>query len=101
MKVFLSEIAEIKLLRLCEYLVEHWNIKTKTTFLSKLDEKIAQISHLPMSCPHSTEFPNLYKCVVTKQTTFYYRISDDESEIEIIAIFDTRRNPKELRKELE
>jgi len=100
MKVFLSELAESKLLKLSEYLLENWNLKTRDKFIEKLTGKIEQISLLPESCPQSSEFKGLYKCVVTKQTTFYYRISRELNEIEIITIFDTRQNPKKLRKDI-
>ena len=99
MHVFLSGLAESKLLKLSEYLLENWNIKTRDKFISKLTEKIKQISFQPDSCSKSSEFENLYKCVVTKHTTFYYRILADRKEIEIITIFDTRQNPDKLKKE--
>ena len=44
MKVFLSELAESKLLKLSEYLLENWNLKTRDEFISKLTEKIKQIT---------------------------------------------------------
>ena len=100
MKVFLSELAESKLLKLSQYLLENWNLKTRDKFIEKLTGKIEQISLQPESCPQSSEFKGLYKCVVTKQTTFYYRISRELNEIEIITIFDTRQNPKKLRKDI-
>lgn len=93
MKVFLSKLAETKLLKLSEYLLEHWNLKTRDLFILKLTEKVKQIALQPQSCPKSSEFENLYKCVVTKQTTFYYRVNLDKKEIEIITIFDSRQNP--------
>ena len=100
MKVFLSELAQTKLLKLSEYLLEHWNLKTRDKFISKLTEKIEQISIQPGSCPTSSEFRNLYTCVVTKQTTFYYRINFDKKEIEIITIFDNRQNPEKLKEDI-
>jgi plasmid stabilization system protein ParE len=101
MKVFLSELAESKLLKLSEYLLEEWNLKTRDKFISKLNDKIEQISKQPDSCPKSSEFKNLYKCVVTKQTTFFYRIIAERKEIEIITIFDTRQNPDKLKKDID
>ncbi len=101
MKVFLSELAESKLLKLSEYLLEEWNLKTRDKFISKLNGKIKQISNQPYSCPKSSEFKNLYKCVVTKQTTFFYRIIAQRKEIEIITIFDTRQNPDKLKKDID
>ena len=44
MKVFLSELAESKLLKLSDYLLENWNLKTRDKFIEKLSEKINQIS---------------------------------------------------------
>ena len=101
MKVFLSDLAQYKLLRLSEYLIENWNVKTRDKFLQKLTAKIHQISSQPDSCPQSSEFDDLYKCVVTKQTTFYYRILHQKEEIEIITIFDSRQRPDKLMKDIE
>lgn len=100
MKVFLSELAEYKLLRLSEYLIENWNIKTRDKFIQKFTEKIHQISSQPDSCPQSVDFKGLFKCVVTKQTTFYYRILPQKKEIEIITIFDSRQNPDRRKNDI-
>ena len=100
MKVYLSELAESKLLKLTEYLIEKWNLKVKNEFVAKLTEKINQIILQPDSCPRSKELNGLYKCVVTKQTTFYYRVNFKKKEIEIITLFDTRQNPSKLKKQL-
>lgn len=100
MKVFLSELAENKLLKLSDYILENWNLKTRDKFIEKLTEKIKQITLQPESCPQSTDIKGLYKCVVTKQTTFYYRISTELKEIEIITIFDTRQNLSKLRRDI-
>lgn len=99
MKVYFSRLAESKLLELSEYLLEEWGLKTRNKFIDKLKAKIEQISSYPRSCPVSKEVDGLYKCVVTKQTTFYYRISLQKKEIEIITLFDSRQDPKKLKKE--
>jgi plasmid stabilization system protein ParE len=100
MKVYLSEQAENKLLLLTDYLLVKWNLKVKNDFIEKLTQKINQISEQPESCSVSKDFPGLYKCVVTKQTTFYYRILLDKNEIEIITVFDTRQNLNKVNKEI-
>lgn len=51
MEVFLSELAEFKLKKLSEHLLENWNYKVKMDFLAKLTDKIEQISVQPESCP--------------------------------------------------
>ena len=100
MKVYFSELAEKKLIDLCAYLLENWSLKVKNEFLTKLNDKIDQIISHPNSCPNSEEIKGLYKCVVTKQTTFYYRVNLKNEEIEIISFFDTRANPDNLKKQL-
>jgi plasmid stabilization system protein ParE len=72
-----------------------------TIFFSKLNDKIKQISHQPESCPKSSEHKNLYKCVVTKQTTFYYRVKAEQKEIEIITFIDSRQHPDKLKMDLD
>ncbi len=100
MKVFLSELAENKLLKLNTFLLENWNLKIRNDFIKKLTSKIEQISNQPESCPQSFEYKGLFKCVVTKQTTFYYRLNIDKKEIEIITVFDTRQNLDQLEKDI-
>ena len=100
MRVFLSELAENKLLKLTDFLIENWSLKVKNDFIKKLTSKIEQISDQPESCPQSSEFNGLFKCVVTKQTTFYYRVNFEKKEIEIITVFDSRQNPNKLQKDI-
>jgi len=99
MKVFLSPLAERKIQILLEYLEIEWSVKSREDFFLKLTKKINQISHQPESCVKSKEFPNLYKCVVNRQTSFFFRIKSDE--IEIITLIDNRQDPDKIRNELE
>jgi len=97
MQVIFSNRAKDRLEHLLEYLVKEWSEKTKDDFIKKLDRSIAQISKLPTSCPESKKIPGLFKCVVTRQTTLFYRIKDHT--IQVITLFDTRQNPNKLNKE--
>ncbi len=101
MEVFISELAEYKLKKLTEYLLEQWSFKVKKDFLAKLTKKIQQIQSQPESCPRSSEFGGIYKCIVTKQTTFFYRVNFEQKEIEIITMFDTRQDPEILKQQLD
>lgn len=93
--VVLSETAKTKLSHLLKYLEIEWSKKVKRDFIKKLDQSILKVSHYPESCPESTEVKGLYKCVMTKQTSFFYRVSP--IEIEIVTFFDTRQDPKKLK----
>ena len=100
MEIILSPEAENKLEEITEYLLSEWGNKVKKDFLSKLTSKIEQISLQPESCPKSKELGGVYKCVVTKHNTFYYRINSNKNILEVITIFDTRQNPNKLKKHL-
>ena len=98
MKVFLSPLAEKKTQLLLNYLEQEWSIKVRDEFLSKLKKKINQISRQPRSCIKSKDFHNLYKCIVSKQTSFFYRIKSNE--IEIITLIDNRQEPDKIKNEI-
>ncbi|WP_439131825.1 type II toxin-antitoxin system RelE/ParE family toxin [Polaribacter sp.] len=100
MNIYFSEIAKFRFKKLTNYLLENWSLQVKNEFLKKFDLKISQIKMHPYSCIESSEFKGLYKCVVTKQTTLFYRVSEQLKEIEIITIFDTRQNPNKLQKDI-
>lgn len=93
-----SKIAERKLEKLFNYLLENWSEKVKSNFIKKLDKNISLIRSQPEIFPHSEKNPDLKKCVVTKQTTLLFKF--DEKEIKILTIFDTRQNPDKLKADL-
>ena len=98
MNVFLSPLAEFKLNLILEYLASEWGEKSKKKFLSKLEASINQISEFPESNQKTEELGGFYKCVVTKQTSLFYRITDDE--IEVITVIDNRQDPKSIIEEI-
>ena len=97
-EVFLSPLAERKLIILLDYISEQWGVNSKNKYLSKFKSAISQISTHPKSCPESLEMEGLYKCVVTKQSSFYYRIRN--KEIEIITLFDNRQDQFKIFREI-
>jgi plasmid stabilization system protein ParE len=97
-KVIISQIAEKRLEILFEYLLDVWSYKVKTDFINKLDKNIQIIKNQPESFPESEKESGLRKCVITKQTTLYYEFNN--KEIHILSLFDTRQDPKKLKKDL-
>ena len=90
MKVFLSKTAGEQVYRIIEYLESRWPPKVRDNFLDKLERSMEVISKMPLSFPASSSFPGLRKCVITPQTTAYYRVDESQKEVEIVAILDTR-----------
>jgi len=97
-KIVLSKRASGKLDKLLEYLETEWSIRIKNNFIKKLDRSLQILKEKPESSPKSDRVNGLYKCVVTKQTTVYYKF--DSKKLYVVTIFDTRQDPKRLNKEI-
>ena len=100
MKVFLSPLAEYKLTKLLHYLEEEWGRPPKDKFLEKLEQKFSQISSHPESNPKTENFDGILWCVVSPQSSIYYRVLEEAKEIEVITITDNRQNPENIIKEI-
>lgn len=97
-KIKISKTAKKKLDALFYYLITNWNLKVKSDFVNKLDKSIDSIKLHPESYPESNSKKGLHRCVITKQTTLFYRFN--AKRIVIVTIFDTRQNPYNLNKDL-
>ncbi len=96
-EIRLSKRAMKKLDSILFYLEKEWSTKAKHDFILKLDKSFKQIKKLSDSFPESERIRGLRKCVVTKQTTVFYKHTD--TSIDVITIFDNRQNPKSLKNE--
>ncbi|MEQ8559941.1 MAG: type II toxin-antitoxin system RelE/ParE family toxin [Cytophagales bacterium] len=94
MKLFLSPLAVETLEAILDFIEENWSRKSREKALEKVLSKFDQIKLQPKSCPESAIRPKLFRCVVSKQTSFFYRILNDE--IEVIIFIDNRQDPKDL-----
>ncbi len=97
-KVIISKTAEKRLNELFKYFLENWSQKVKSDFINKLDSKITLLKKHPESFPESEKQKGLRKCVITKQTTMFYRFNSQQ--IIIITFFDTRQNPEKINEDL-
>jgi plasmid stabilization system protein ParE len=97
-EVILSKQAADKLAKLLNYLETQWSERVKQNFIKKFDDSVKAVLLFPESTEKSNLKKGLHRCVVTKQTTFYYQFND--SEIQIITIFDTRMSMEVLIQEI-
>jgi len=94
MEVVFSKRAKKYLENLLAYLESNWSLNVKYSFVSKLDQSVIKILNFPKSCPVSGKKKGVYKCIVSKQTSFFYRIKG--KNIEVIAFIDNRMNPNKV-----
>ena len=98
LEVFLSPLADYKLDRIQKSIEREFGDKAKEAFQKKLARHVRKISTFPKSCEESRDFKGLYRCVVSKQISLFYRIKSDE--IEIITAVYNKDNPEEIKKEI-
>ncbi len=92
MNVFLSQTAGDQLHHIIDYLEQQWSTKVRDNFITKLQRSMQAIEKMPYSFPASEAFPGLRKCVITAQTTAYYRIDEVRKEVEVMAVLDNRQD---------
>ena len=97
-KIKLSKRALNKLDKLLEYLEKEWSLKVKNDFIKKLDKSLNLIKENPDYFQKSISVKGLHRCVITKHITIFYRY--DNKFIYVVTLFDTRQDPKRLKKEI-
>jgi plasmid stabilization system protein ParE len=88
MKVILSPEASRQLENLFAYLESEWSPASRRKFQKRFYQYVEVIKQMPKAFPTSPKLKNARKCVVTKQTSIYYRIKSDI--IEILTVRDNR-----------
>lgn len=88
-----SPKAKITYYQVLEYLELNWTIKEIKAFINRTDYVIEHISQTPFHYPYSKK-GDIYKCVVVKQVSLFYRIK--QQEIELLLFWDNRKNPAKL-----
>ena len=94
-EIVITPKAQKELNQLFEYFELEWNIKVKNDFVNKLHLVLKIVAKSPELFPISNKNNKFRKCVVTKHNTLFYHYN--EKHILVVAVFDTRQNPKKLK----
>ena len=93
-KLIWSDEALNNLKSIIVYLENRWSDKEIRKFVQLLDKQLKLIKVNPFIFAESNKSNGLRKSVLSRQTTIYYRIIEDE--IRIVTLFDNRQNPNKL-----
>jgi len=96
--IVLSKRAAKKLDKLLNYLESEWSENIKNNYIERFDQIVNQLRTLPEIGQKTELVKGLHRLVITKQTTNYYPY--DNNQIKIATIFDTRMDPKKIKKEI-
>lgn len=91
-KLIWSDEALFNLKEIINYLENRWTQREIKKFSQLLDRQLKLIEDNPYLFAESQNSNGLRKSVLSKQTTIYYRIQDNE--IQIMTLFDNRQDPK-------
>lgn len=94
-RIIWSPSAQSDLENIIDYLMYSWGKKVTSKFLNRMTNLTRQIAINPEQYPVIHQKLNIRKCVLTKQNTHFYRMKNNQ--VEIIRIYDTRQNPKNLK----
>ena len=89
--------AERNLNAIFDYLENTWSEREISNFAKKLESDLHLISKNPAVFPYYSKSKDIRRCVLSPQTTIYYREILFENRIVIITLFDNRQNPSVLR----
>ncbi|MCL2727880.1 MAG: type II toxin-antitoxin system RelE/ParE family toxin [Bacteroidales bacterium] len=88
--------AERNLTAIFDYLEERWSKREIKNFAKKLESDLQHLSKNPAICPYCNKEQSIRRCVLSPQTTIYYKEVPLENRVVIITLFDNRQNPDKL-----
>lgn len=95
LKVRYSLRAKHEEIELLEYVLNRFGENTAKKVYNKIERVIAEITNMPDMYRSSKRRKGLRKCVLSKQTSIYYRVKDDY--IEIVSFRANRKDPKKFK----
>lgn len=93
--IFWSPRSKLDYIKLLDYLLEEWGHESVKKFNTLRVKSLDQISENPELYQATIKRRNIRRCVISKQTSLYYRVK--KREIELITLFDTRQHPKKKK----
>jgi plasmid stabilization system protein ParE len=95
-KLVLAQKAEKQLQAIFQYLEAEWSERIRKEVAGKIYKNFELIESNNELFPNSFYNNELRKCVVSKQTTIFYKIR--KKDIVVVSVFDTRQNPSKVAK---
>jgi plasmid stabilization system protein ParE len=92
MEVILTPLAEKKLDLLLLYLDLEWGTSAKLKFLETLEKKFDSLTNQPYSCQKTNLYPDLFNCVISKQTSAIYHVDNERQVVYIVTILIIVKN---------
>ena len=80
-----------------DFILSKWNEVEVQKFEDLVHDFLATLSKTPEIGIYNSK-NNFYSLVISKQTTLYYKIIEDKSQIDLILFWNNKQNPNGLTK---
>ena len=98
-KIIWTPTALNSYLEIMDFLETSWTQKEVNTFAKTVDERIKLLKSFSRTgSPFGTKHRKLRKTLVHEHVQLYYRILPAAQHILLVIFWDTRRNPRKLKK---
>jgi len=77
-----------------KYLIEEWDVSVANDFIERFVEVRNMLAINAEIFAYENKAKQIQKCVLTKHNIIYFKAT--KTQIKILAIFDTRQDPKKL-----
>ena len=90
-------LSEITFAEEMDFILRKWNKLEMDKFALLFEENLIRISITPTIGNFKSEF-NCYSIVISKQTTLFYKIIEEKSQIDLVLFWNNSQNPNLLTK---
>ena len=92
-KIYWKSLAEITFSQEMIFILSKWNQKEVDKFAFLVDENLSRIVQNPFI---GQPIKSIYKVVISKQTTLYYKVIESDKTIEFLVFWNNQKNPSDL-----
>ncbi len=80
-----------------DFILSKWNEIEVQKFEDLVYDFLETLSKIPELGIYKSEF-NCYSLVISKQTTLYYKIVEEISQIDVVLFWNNKQNPTHIKK---
>ncbi len=80
-----------------DYIKSKWTQKEFDNFLDEVERITKAIEHNPKLFRVSAKRKNMHLALITKHNMMIYQLQPNKKQINILLVWDTRQNPKQLK----
>ena len=96
MEIVWSAQARNTFFKIMDYLQANWTKKEMRQFSNKTEIILKAISQNPRMFASSGKQPTVRRAIIDKNNSLFYRIDENEQNIQLLTFFDNRQNPQKI-----